>query len=114
MEHSKQKENILNDTCTLADILIVDDTPENLRLLSGMLTKQGYNVWKAINGKMALRAVQTAPPSLVLLDIMMPDIDGYEVCQELENNSQTFEIPIIFISALNDVFDKVRDFKVGG
>lgn len=97
-----------------ADILIVDDTPENLRLLSRMLTKQGYNVRKAISGQMALRAVNTAPPNLILLDIMMPEVDGYEVCQQLKNNPQTSEIPIIFLSALDDVIDKVKAFKVGG
>ncbi|NEQ78035.1 MAG: EAL domain-containing protein [Okeania sp. SIO2C9] len=99
---------------TPADILIVDDTPENLRLLSRMLTKQGYNVRKAISGQMALRAVNTAPPNLILLDIMMPQVDGYEVCQQLKNNPQTCEIPIIFLSALDDVIDKVKAFKVGG
>ncbi|NEO52649.1 MAG: EAL domain-containing protein [Okeania sp. SIO3B5] len=97
-----------------ADILIVDDTPENLRLLSRMLTKQGYNVRKAISGQMALRAVKTAPPNLILLDIMMPYVDGYEVCEQLKNNPQTSEIPIIFLSALDDVIDKVKAFKVGG
>ncbi|EAW37936.1 GGDEF domain-containing response regulator [Lyngbya sp. PCC 8106] len=97
-----------------ADILIVDDTPMNLRLLSTMLSDQGYEVRQAINGKMALTAVQTCPPSLILLDIMMPDIDGYEVCSFLKNDPQTADIPIIFLSALDDVLDKVKAFKVGG
>ncbi|MGB3507668.1 MAG: EAL domain-containing protein [Microcoleaceae cyanobacterium] len=114
MQNPKQKNYIPNPIGTPGDILIVDDTPENLRLLSGMLTKHGYNVRKAINGQMALRAVRTVPPDLILLDIMMPDIDGYEVCQQLKDNSQICEIPIIFLSALNDVFDKVKAFKVGG
>ncbi len=97
-----------------ADILIVDDTPMNLRLLSTMLSDQGYEVRQAINGKMALTAVQTCPPSLILLDIMMPDIDGYEVCSFLKNDPKTADIPIIFLSALDDVLDKVKAFKVGG
>ena len=98
---------------TLEDILIVDDTLENLRLLSTMLIKQGYNVRKAINGKMALTAVQTVVPDLILLDIMMPEMDGYEVCQRLKANQQTAKIPVIFLSALNEVFDKVKAFEVG-
>jgi diguanylate cyclase (GGDEF)-like protein len=96
------------------DILIVDDTVENLRLLSTMLIKQGYNVRKAINGKMALTAVQTVVPDLILLDVMMPDMDGYQVCQQLKANQQTAEVPVIFLSALSDVIDKVKAFEVGG
>jgi diguanylate cyclase (GGDEF)-like protein len=97
-----------------ADILIVDDTLMNLRLLSTMLSEQGFEVRQAINGKMALTAVQTCPPSLILLDIMMPDIDGYQVCSFLKNDPKTAEIPIIFLSALDDVLDKVKAFKAGG
>ncbi|MEB3280010.1 MAG: EAL domain-containing protein [Lyngbya sp.] len=97
-----------------ADILIVDDTPMNLRLLSTMLTEQGYEVRQAINGKMALTAVQSSPPSLILLDIMMPDIDGYQICSSLKDDPNTAEIPIIFLSALDDVLDKIKAFKVGG
>lgn len=96
------------------DILIVDDTIENLRLLSTMLTAKGYTVRKAINGQMTLKVVQTLPPDLILLDIMMPDMDGYQVCQELKDNPETAAIPIIFLSALDDVLDKVKAFAVGG
>ncbi|MDY7023918.1 MAG: response regulator, partial [Cyanobacteriota bacterium] len=96
-----------------ADILIVDDTLMNLRILSKMLSDQGYEVRQAISGKMALTAVQSSPPSLILLDIMMPDIDGYQVCSSLKDNPETIDIPIIFISALDDVLDKVRAFKSG-
>ncbi|MEC4806749.1 MAG: response regulator [Jaaginema sp. PMC 1079.18] len=96
------------------DILIVDDTPVNLRLLSNMLLSHGYNVRQAINGKMALRAVDVVQPDLILLDIMMPDLDGYEVCKMLKANPKTAKIPVIFLSALNDVFDKVKAFDVGG
>ncbi len=96
------------------DILIVDDAPENLRLLSTMLMAHGFNVRKALNGQMALTAASTVQPDLILLDIMMPDIDGYEVCQQLKANDKTAEIPVIFLSALNDVFDKVKAFQVGG
>jgi diguanylate cyclase (GGDEF)-like protein len=99
---------------TKKDIFVVDDTPENLRLLSTMLINQGYNVRKAINGQMALKAVQTVVPDLILLDIMMPEMDGYEVCQHLKANQLTAKIPVIFLSALSDVFDKVKAFEVGG
>lgn len=96
------------------DILIVDDTPANLRLLSVMLSKQGYQVRKAINGQMALTAVQALKPDLILLDIMMPELDGYEVCRQLKTDPATADVPIIFLSALDDAFDKVQAFRVGG
>ncbi len=96
------------------NILVVDDTPNNLRLLSEMLTEQGYKVRQAINGQMALSTVQRNPPDLILLDINMPGMNGYQVCEQLKTDCQTREIPIIFISALDDVLDKVKAFKIGG
>ncbi|NET09766.1 MAG: response regulator [Symploca sp. SIO2B6] len=96
------------------DILIVDDTPTNLRLLSTMLTNTGYEVRKAINGQMALLSATTKIPDLILLDIKMPEMDGYETCEKLKLNPKTQHIPVIFISALDDVLDKVRAFSVGG
>ncbi len=102
------------DILSNRDILIVDDKPENLHVLSMLLTEQGYTVRGVISGAMALRAVQSAPPHLILLDIMMPDMDGYSVCQRLKANPKTESIPIIFISALDEVFDKVEAFKNGG
>ncbi|HEY9644170.1 MAG TPA: response regulator [Coleofasciculaceae cyanobacterium] len=96
------------------DILIVDDTPDNLRLLSAMLTNQGFEVRKALNGQRAIFSAQADPPDLVLLDIKMPDMDGYEVCRRLKADSQTCEVPIIFISALDDALDKVQAFAAGG
>jgi CheY-like chemotaxis protein len=77
------------DCITKEDILIVDDNPDNLRLLSKMLTKNRYRVRTALNGKMALTSAQTVAPDLVLLDIMMPDIDGYEVCIKLKADPNT-------------------------
>jgi signal transduction histidine kinase len=97
-----------------ANILVVDDTPDNLRLLSAMLTTQGYEVRKALSGKMALTACQMVLPDVILLDINMPEMDGYEVCRQLKANEQTCRIPVIFISALDDVLDKVKAFDVGG
>ena len=95
-------------------ILIVDDTPDNLRLLSKTLSEQGYEVQCAINGKLALMAVKHEPPDLILLDIKMPEMDGYEVCERLKMQEETAAIPVIFLSALDDVFDKVKAFTVGG
>ncbi|MBN3906863.1 MAG: EAL domain-containing protein [Nostoc sp. NMS1] len=96
------------------DILIVDDMADNLRVLSSILTKEGYNVRKALNWQMALTATQTVLPDLILLDIMMPEVDGYEICQAFKAWELTADIPVIFISALDDVFDKVKAFRVGG
>ncbi|HYX19152.1 MAG TPA: EAL domain-containing protein [Nostoc sp.] len=96
------------------DILIVDDMADNLRVLSSILTREGYSVRKALNWQMALTATQTVLPDLILLDIMMPEVDGYEICQTLKAGELTADIPVIFISALDDVFDKVKAFKVGG
>jgi two-component system sensor histidine kinase/response regulator len=95
-------------------ILIVDDTPANLQLLAQMLSEQGYKVRMAQDGTMALLSVESSPPDLILLDIMMPELNGYEVCSKLKASSFTKDIPIIFISALNEVFDKVKAFEVGG
>ncbi|MBD2358240.1 response regulator [Tolypothrix sp. FACHB-123] len=96
------------------NILLVDDTPDNLRLLSKMLELQGYIVRKSLNGRMALQAAQRDPPDLILLDINMPEMNGYEVCQKLRTLEGTPKIPIIFISALDQLNDKIRAFELGG
>lgn len=96
------------------DILIVDDTLDNLNLLSTMLSKVGYGVRKAINGQMALIAAQTVIPDIILLDINMPGMNGYEVCEQLKQIPETLSVPVIFLSALDDVFDKVKAFQMGG
>lgn len=95
-------------------ILIVDDTPENLKLLSGMLSAAGYKVHLAPSGKLALRFIESNLPDLILLDIMMPQMDGYEVCQQLKGYDKTANIPVIFISALQEAIDKVKAFSIGG
>jgi DNA-binding response OmpR family regulator len=97
-----------------ADILIVDDTPANLNVLSTILTQQGYKVRPANNGEVALVVAQRAAPDLILLDIQMPGMNGFEVCQRLKESDQTRDIPVIFISALDEVLDKVEAFEVGG
>lgn len=95
-------------------VLVVDDKSENLRLLSRMLTERGYIVRAANSGFRALESVKLSPPNIVLLDIRMPDVDGYEVCRQLKADPQYQEIPVIFISALEEIQDKVKGFEVGG
>src|ERR671933_165430 len=97
-----------------ANILVVDDTVANLRLLVNLLVERGYKVRPASNGPMALSAARTEPPDLILLDILMPHMDGYEVCEQLKGDESTREIPVIFISAVSEVLDKVKAFTVGG
>jgi diguanylate cyclase (GGDEF)-like protein len=95
-------------------ILLVDDRVENLELLSSILTKAGYEVRRAINGSTALMGVKSVSPDMILLDINMPDMSGYEVCRNLKQDPKYQEIPIIFISALDDGLDKVKAFAAGG
>jgi len=94
--------------------LLVDDQPQNLRLLSELLEEQGYDVQQAINGTVALQAISQHKPDLVLLDIYMPEIDGYSVCQQIKADPMTVDIPVIFISALDETWDKVKAFSAGG
>jgi adenylate cyclase len=94
-------------------VLIVDDTPENLRLLSSALNQQGYDIRSAISGSMVLSGIQSILPDLILLDVMMPGMNGYELCERLKANSSTCDIPVIFISAIDDPLDKVKAFKTG-
>jgi len=95
-------------------ILIVDDTPDNLRLLSRMLTRRGYEVSTAKSGTIALEMAAQMPPDLVLLDVYMPLMDGYEVCRSLKRDETLAEIPVIFLSALSEPVDKLRGFEAGG
>jgi two-component system sensor histidine kinase/response regulator len=95
-------------------LFIVDDTPDNLRLLAEILSEQGYIIRKALNATFALKSIQKSPPDLILLDINMPEISGYEMCEKLKTNPLTAAIPVIFISALDNVDNKVKAFKVGG
>ncbi|HLP89850.1 MAG TPA: EAL domain-containing protein [Nostocaceae cyanobacterium] len=96
------------------DILIVDDVLENVRLLSNLLADHGYSSRKATNGTMALTAVAGSLPTLILLDVRMPGMTGYEVCQQLKTNPKTAHIPVIFLSAAEDIANKVQAFQVGG
>lgn len=96
------------------EIVVVDDTPANLKLLATLLTEQGYRVRPASSGALALRSVHAKAPDLILLDVRMPELDGYAVCRQLKADPHTCAIPVIFISALNESTDKVQSFSVGG
>jgi len=98
----------------LGDILIIDDVPDNLRFLSELLTKAGYTVRKVTNGEMGIESAVLEPPDLILLDIKMPGISGYQVCDRLKNSDRTHQIPIIFLSALDEEAEKVMAFQAGG
>ncbi|WP_407890135.1 response regulator, partial [Scytonema sp. NUACC26] len=94
-------------------ILIVDDTPTNLQVLFDLLSEQGYRVAIAKSGETALQRLQISKPNLILLDVMMPGIDGFETCQRLKANPSTREIPVIFMTALSDSVDKVKGLSLG-
>src|SRR5947209_3947022 len=97
-----------------SSILVVDDTAANLQVLAGMLKERHYKVRPVPGGIMALAAARREPPDLILLDINMPDMNGYEVCEQLKADENLKGIPVIFISALTEPLDKVRAFANGG
>lgn len=101
-------------TALSGDILLVDDTLDNLKILTALLHQRGYDVRGVTTGSAALMGATAQPPDLILLDINMPGMNGYEVCRRLKANPQTCKIPIIFISALDETFDKVKAFAAGG
>ncbi|HTY88129.1 MAG TPA: sigma-54 dependent transcriptional regulator [Candidatus Acidoferrum sp.] len=96
------------------EILVVDDTPASLRLMSELLTRHGYRVRPATNGTLALKSVAAKTPDLILLDVSMPGMDGYEVCRRLKADEKSSRIPVIFISAFGDTQQKVTGFEAGG
>ena len=106
--------NITHPDNVQESILIVDDLPENVRLLSSLLENKGYKVNSATDGKMALSMIKADCPDLILLDIMLPILDGYQVCRILKSQPETRHIPVIFLSGLDSEFDKVEAFKIGG
>lgn len=99
--------------CKNANILIIDDNPGNLKLLTKMLSEQGYRVRISPSAKLGIDSVMTELPDLIILDIKMPEMDGYEVCEQLKVNQKTQDIPIIFVTGLEDAIDKVKAFQVG-
>ena len=98
----------------VASVLVVDDTVENLRVLSDLLGEQGYEVRAVTSGRQALQAVDHDPPDLILLDITMPDMDGFEVCRRLRATERSKDVPVIFLTALTATADKLRAFDAGG
>jgi putative two-component system response regulator len=98
---------------TRGSILVVDDTPANLTLLSRMLGERGYRVRPVPSGSLALKAAASDPPDLVLLDISMPDMDGFEVCRRMKEDPRLRDVPVIFISALAETEGKVKAFQCG-
>ncbi len=96
------------------DILIVDDTLANLQVLGGILKEEGYRVRPVPSGSIALRAVAQTLPDLILLDIKMPDMDGYEVCRQLKASPHFREVPVVFLSGLSDSEDKAKAYQAGG
>jgi putative two-component system response regulator len=97
-----------------ASILVVDDSPENLHVMTGMLRERGYEARPVPNAKLALQAARNDPPDLVLLDINMPDMNGYDLCQRLKEDPRMAEIPVVFVSANSQAIDKVKAFAIGG
>lgn len=95
-------------------ILVVDDNQENLRVVSNYLKDKGYKLALALDGKSAFKILEENKIDLILLDIMMPGMDGFEVCKKLKDNEKTIEIPIIFLTARTDTDDIVKGFKIGG
>src|SRR5271163_3413950 len=96
-----------------SDIMIVDDNPANLKLLEDMLEQQGHEVRSFPLGRLALAAAKDHSPDLMLLDVNMPEMNGYEVCERLKATPELFDIPVIFLSALNETQDKVKAFRSG-
>ena len=105
--------NKTNDLTEKYSILIADDNPNNLKVLSSMLEKIGYNIRVAKNGEQAINSIKALPPDLILLDIHMPIMDGYEVCKQVKSNHKLSDIPVIFLSALTESFNKVQGFQLG-
>src|SRR5205085_7991141 len=101
-------------TAVTANIMVVDDAPANLQVLAGMLKDRGYKARPVPSGKLALQAARRDPPDLILLDINMPEMNGYEVCAHLKAADTLKGIPVIFISALTEQLDKVKAFALGG
>jgi len=96
------------------DVMIVDDTPANLSVLSSILNEAGYRNRPVISGQMALRAIERRPPAVILLDVRMPEMDGYTVCRALKAEAATRDIPVLFISAADDPEDRLAAFRAGG
>ena len=95
------------------EILLVDDNPENLKVLAGILKPEGYSIRLAMSGMKAIKSIKAKAPNLIILDVLMPGMDGYETCRVIKSHEEMAEIPVIFVSALTEVLDKIKAFKVG-
>lgn len=95
-------------------ILIADDNPNNLKVLKDTLTSFGYQVRIAVDGKTAVTSARAETPDLIMLDVHMPEMDGYAACRILKNDPRTKDVPVIFVSAINEEFNKVQAFEAGG
>ncbi len=104
----------MSETPLMGEILVVDDTAANLKLVSEILSSQGYKVRPANSGELALTTISVKQPDLVLLDVRMPGMDGYEVCSRLRSDPATSDLPIIFLSALDEAEGRSKGFEVGG
>ena len=104
----------MNNPASVPSLLLVDDTPADLQLLVGMIRQSGFKARPVPSGKLALQAARQMSPDLILLDIHMPDVDGYQVCEQFKADEKLKDIPIIFLSGLSDPSDKVKAFSVGG
>lgn len=111
MEYSTREND---DSLTPPTVLIVDDNPQNLQILGTIMERQGYDVAVAMNGVQALEFVNHDKPDIILLDIMMPEMDGFETCARLKRDPNTKTIPVIFLTARGESKDVLRGFKVGG
>lgn len=106
--------NVLKEEAKASQILVVDDLPQNLKLITEILGQSGFQVRPATSGELALRSISIELPDLILLDINMPDMNGYELCRKIKENEQSRQVPVIFLSALDDVNDKLGGFEAGG
>lgn len=104
----------MNQDSSPSSILVVDDTPANLEILTQMLKEKGHRPRPVPSGALAIRAAEYEPPDLILLDINMPEMDGFETCRRFKNSEQLKEIPVMFISARSETFDKIQAFRAGG
>jgi len=105
---------LTEQTPSQGNIMVVDDNPANLKLLEDMLRQHRYDVRSFPRGRLALAAADEEPPDLILLDINMPEMNGYEVCEQLKQNERLAGVPVIFLSALDATEDKVKGFQSGG
>ena len=103
-----------NEQTIKAQIMVVDDVSGNLRLMEHILRSYGYNVRSFMRGESAIASAEKNPPDLFLVDVMMPEMNGYELCKRLKADANLAPIPVIFLSGLNEAIDKVRAFEAGG